>query len=772
MTRAPAGLVLACLALGGCRPASPTPAATRPAVKAYLNFPAELSEGQWKAVPAFPGVTFDWAVRALYERVSNRYVVIEREGRVWAFANDAGVTRKTLLLDLSPRTQGFYDCGLLGLAFHPEYGRRSSPRGSHVFLWYNFSERPQGSRAARPRYRTPSFNRLARFELPPGATRIDPASEVVLIDQYDETTFHEGGAMFFHPQDGFLYLSLGDDFVPDNTQRLDRGLFSGVIRIDVDADPRRSHAPRRTPRNARTAHYAIPNDNPFVDPGGATLEEFWALGLRSPHTMSLDARSGRVFIGDVGHESREEVNLLAKGANYEWPLREGSLASAPERPLIGARRGPLVDYPHADGNNCVIAGFVYRGQAHPELTGRLLVGDNGSNRLFTLEVDGPRAGTLRPIGRIPGPTGYLGGLSSFAVDAEGEPLLVRVGAGMNLLRLVPGKRDRAPVPARLSQTGLFAELSDLTPAPGVVPYDVALGHWAGGARARRFVALPNDGDATLDPAREQALYHPGETWGLPEGAVLAQHFDLALDARQPERVRRLETRVLVRSRRGEFYPLSYRWSADGRDAELVPRDAEAHEEFELRDAHGRVTTLTWPYPSRAQCRACHNAAAGGALGLNTRQLAGAGGSGAPAGRQIADWVRLGLLAQAPRAPAAVPPLVPLHARARPLHERVRSYLDVNCAPCHRPDGARALFDARLSTPLEHAGLVDGELLDTLAMPGARVIKPGDPGASILLLRLHSVGDIAMPPVGKPGVDLEASDAVTAWSEELGASGAR
>ncbi len=97
---------------------------------------------------------------------------------------------------------------------------------------------------------------------------------------------------------------------------------------------------------------------------------------------------------------------------------------------------------------------------------------------------------------------------------------------------------------------------------------------------------------------------------------------------------------------------------------------------------------------------------------------------------------------------------------------MRSYLDVNCAPCHRPDGARALFDARLHTPLERSGLIDGELLDPLGMEGARVVKPGDAGASILLLRLHSVGAIAMPPVGKPGVDLTASEAVTRWIEAL------
>jgi uncharacterized repeat protein (TIGR03806 family) len=774
--RAPWALVALLALAGACRPApADSGLAPRVALPAFLNFPPELREGQWKAMPAFPGVTFDWAVRALYETVSDRYVVIEREGRVWAFANDEAVREKTLLLDLSSRTQGYYDCGLLGIAFHPEYGRRGSPRADHVFLWYNYSERPQGSRAQRPRYRTPSFNRLARFRLPPGATRIDPASEVVLIDQYDETTFHEGGDMFFHPRDGFLYLSLGDDFVPDNTQRLDRSLFSGVIRIDVDADTRRSHAPRRRPRNARTAHYGIPRDNPFVDPRGAALEEFWALGLRSPHTMTLDPPTGRIFVGDVGDQAREELNLLEPGGNYEWPFREGLEGGQPARPVIGTRRAPLLDYPHRDGDNCIIAGFVYRGQAHPELSGRLLLGDNGSNRVWAVELDGPRAGQRRPIARVPGPAGYLGGLSSFARDATGEPLLVRVGAAMNLLRLVPGARDRTRIPGRLSETGLFADTATLTPAPGVVPYEINLPHWAGGARTRRFIALPHDGDASLDPEREQAGFDPDATWRLPEGTVLVQHFELPLEPGAPRSVRRLETRVLVRSRRGgEFYPLSYRWDADGRDARLVPRDAEAREDIVVRDAQGRESSVPWHYPSRAQCRQCHNAAAGGALGVNTRQLRRPLDFGRGPEDQIQAWAQTGRLAGTPAAAAleAAPRVQPLDDSGAPLEARVRSYLDVNCAPCHRPDGARALFDARLTRPLARAGLVDGELLDSLGMDGARVVKPGDVGASILLLRLHSVGDIAMPPVGKPGVDLAAAAAVTRWIESLAASAAR
>jgi uncharacterized repeat protein (TIGR03806 family) len=764
-------LLLAAATLPACRGTTPparTGLAARVPVKAFLNFPPDLPEPGFRAVPAFRGVTFDWAVRAVYERASNRYVVIEREGRVWAFPNDEATRDKALLLDLTQRTQGYYDCGLLGIALHPQYGRRGSPHESEIFVWYNYSDRPQGSREQRPRYRTPSFNRLSRFHLPPGARRIDPASEVVLIDQYDETTFHEGGAMFFHPDDGFLYLTLGDDFIDDNAQRLDRSLFSGVIRIDVDADPRRSHPIRRHPRNARTAHYAVPEDNPFVDPQGGALEEFWALGLRSPHTMSLDRRTGRIFLADVGHMAREELNLIVKGGNYEWPFREGAQGGEPAHPVIGERRAPILDYAHEDGNNCIIGGFVYRGQAHPELAGRFLLGDNGSNRVWALPVDGERAGKLRQIARIPGPTGYVGGLSSFAEDAQGEPLLVRVGARMPLLRLAPGPRDRAALPATLAQTGLFADVAALTPAPGVVRYEVNLPHWADGARAAHWIALPSDGESGLDPEREQITFGADGEWRLPQGSVLAQQLDLPLDARRPEHVRRVETRVLVHSRRGEFYALSYRWRADGREADLVARDAQDVEEIETRDAQGRAETVAWRYPSRAQCRQCHNGAAGGALGLSARQLEREIDYGAGRESQMAAWAQAGMLARAP-ATVAGERLAPLGDARESLEHRVRSYLDVNCAPCHRPDGARALFDARRRTPLAQSGILGGEVLNPLGMQGARVVTPGDPATSLLLFRLHSVGAIAMPPVGKARVDLAAAEAVTRWIEELGAA---
>ena len=99
----------------------------RSAVPAYLNFPHATPEGPWKTIPAFPHLRFNFAVRLLYEPRTARYYVIEREGRIWSFADDRNTHEKRLVLDLSSHTQGYFDCGLLGLAFHPDFGVAGRP---------------------------------------------------------------------------------------------------------------------------------------------------------------------------------------------------------------------------------------------------------------------------------------------------------------------------------------------------------------------------------------------------------------------------------------------------------------------------------------------------------------------------------------------------------------------------------------------------------------------------------------------------------------------
>jgi hypothetical protein len=694
---------------------------------AYLNFPHATPVGRWRTVEAFKNLRFHFAVRAVYEPRTRRYYVAEREGRIWSFADDPLTRDKTLVLDLSAETQGYFDCGLLGLAFHPDFGVPGKAGSRDFFVWYNHSPRPKTPEETKPergthrsqrvsRFHIPSGNRLARFRLRPGALTADPRSETVLIDQANETVFHEGGDMFFHPKDGFLYLTLGDDDLTDKTQAIDQGLFSGVLRLDVDCRGR-SHPIRRPAKDAVTAHYCIPDDNPFVDAKGGRLEEFWALGLRSPHTMSLDPATGRIWLGDVGNASREEIDVVERGANFEWPYREGSLETAAAPPVaIGARQAPFYEYGHGL-HACVIAGFVYHGRELPELEGRLLFGDNVSNHIFAIDAARPGA-TAVELARLPGETGYGAGLSSFAQGAHGEILLVRVG-DQRLFQLVPSTDPPAVMPALLSQTGAFGDVKRLAPQPGLAAYDVNLPHWTNGTRSRHWLALPRG-----------AAFHYGKNhaWELPRGAVLVQHLETA--------ERPLETRFLVAESGGEAYAASYRWREDGSDADLV--------------AGAAADT----------CMTCHTRAAGFSLGLNARQLNHAG--------QLRAWSEAGLFDRKlePEVLKDAPRLRALDDRSATALERVRSYLDVNCAHCHRSGGVRGLFDARFTTGFAEQDIVDGDLHDSLGMEGARVVAPGDVSRSILFLRLSASGAIGMPPVDKETVDADAVALFSDWIEHL------
>ena len=209
--------------------------------------------------------------------------------------------------------------------------------------------------------------------------------------------------MFFG-RDGFLYLSLGDegleDFLPEATQRIDGGLFSGIIRIDVDNDPLRSHPIVRQPMANATAPtgwgdtytqgYSIPNDNPWLSPDGKHLEEFFAIGLRSPFGLSYDPASDRIWVSDVGSDKREEISTVRKGDNLQWPYMEGFFEQQDHpRPdsLIGRQKAPVFDYDGSIGS-CVMGGQVYRGTRFPALNGKYLFGDYTYRKLMVLSSNG------------------------------------------------------------------------------------------------------------------------------------------------------------------------------------------------------------------------------------------------------------------------------------------------------------------------------------------------------------------------------------------------
>jgi glucose/arabinose dehydrogenase len=409
---------------------------------------------------AFPNLTFQDPTVFMAEPGTNRIFVCEREGKIWCFDNSPATTTKTLFLDLSSQTQGYSDSGLLGLAFHPQYGQAGSPNRGYVYVYYNYTPgQIVGSLTAPPDNQTPCYDRLSRFTVQDGSATADPGSELVLVNQFDRDLWHNGGDMFFGA-DGFLYYTDGDEGGENDqyaqTQKINSGLFSGVFRIDVNMDPTKSHPIRRQPVGGAaqpagwpgtyTANYYIPNDNPWQDSTGGTLEEFYALGLRSPHRMTYDPVSGQVWIGDVGQNLWEEVDLLQKGANFQWSYLEGPAAGPTAKPatIIGTEAPPVYAYGHYDGNGCVIGGYVYRGaQYAADLGGKYIFADYNSNRIFSMSYSGSGTPTIGYVATLPGKSMAAGGITTIGQDANGELYFCTLGATASIYRLALPSTDGA-----------------------------------------------------------------------------------------------------------------------------------------------------------------------------------------------------------------------------------------------------------------------------------------------------------------------------------------
>jgi len=549
---------------------------SRPSFTAYhgtLPATAPTFSGSWSTVEAFPSITFLNAlgITELPGQASNnrRMVVWEREGRVYSFPKSASAnnTQKTLMLDISNKCQGWDDSGLLALAFHPGFGTTNR----YVFIYYTWVTpgTVQGSPTSRPPTFTPCRDRLARFNVNLDGT-IDAASETIFIDQVSASIWHNGGGMFFHPTNGFLYLTNGDDAQANvNTQRIDRGLYSGVLRIDVDQRGGAiSHPIPRQPQPSGSVaqNYYIPNDNPFVGQTGV-LEEFFAVGLRSPHRMTCDPVTGRIFIGDVGLANWEEIDIIAPGEsalNFQWDRFEGNTGDLTP-PHLGTNRRPAIAYSHSEGS-AVIGGYVYRGaEFASDLGGKYIFGDNGAGIVWYLDESTTPA-TKVPLAQLPnggGPSSgsnYVG-LSSFGLDADNELYLCQMSStGGKIFKLARSGTPPPALPATLSATGLMSNLATLTPATGFTAYDVINPLWSDRASKQRWFAIP-DG--------QQANYAPTGDWTFPAGSVWLKHFDLPTDDSNPSVKRRLETRVLVRDANNYVYGMTYKWRADNSDADLV-----------------------------------------------------------------------------------------------------------------------------------------------------------------------------------------------------------
>jgi len=708
-----------------------------------LTLPASPPQFGYSLADAFPGLTFAQPVcLASPPGETNRLFILEKGGNIVVITNLAAPTR-TVFMHLNVMASG--ESGLLGIAFHPGYAT------NRYFYLFN-------SRTLTTSQGSGLHQRISRFERSP--TNPDqglPNTELPLITQIDSADNHQGSDLHFGP-DGYLYVSLGDEGPQydgaNNAQKITKNYFSAILRIDVDKRPGNLLP---NPHPANTTNYFVPADNPYV---GATSfngqpvapanvrTEFYAVGFRNPWRMSFDPVTGELYVGDVGQDSFEWVDVVVKGGNYGWSFYEGFHKGFKTPPPGFTRINPIHEYAHGSGparGNAIIGGVVYRGSRLSQLYGAYVFSDNVSGNVWTLRANGTNQ---VPSQRITGAASP----AAIGVDPRnGDVLIAQLGG--QIMRLnYDSSPVGTPLPPTLADTGAFSDLASLKVNPGIVGYEVNVPFWSDGAQKQRWFSIPNL-DATMGFNRDG-------NWSLPEGSIWIKHFELELTNGVPESRRRLETRFIVRSS-NHVYGITYRWDDAQKTAALVPEQG-MDEEFLIHDGNA-TRTQVWHYPSRAECLTCHTTVAGGALGFKTAQMNRDFDYGAAVDNQIHALSEAGYFTTKPGGIHTLRALVTATNQAASLEARVRSYLAANCSNCHQPGGPTAAkFDARISTATALTGLIRGRLSETTGDDQDRVIQPGSTQHSILLQRISRRGPGQMPPLSTTVVDTNAVQLLTEW----------
>ncbi len=725
---------------------------------ANLNVPATPPATTYTTAAAFATLTFNQPINlATVPGDTQRLFVVQRGGVIRMIPSvTAPSASSSVFLDLatlcSSRGETLLtsvDRGLMSMAFHPQHASNG-----RFFVWYSVAVAGQ------------NYYRISRFNVQAGdPNQADSTSEAVLIQQLEPNGFHLGTDMHFGT-DGYLYVSAGDGGGQNdsrrNGQRIDLNFHCALMRLDVDKLPGNPepnlHA--SVPRDGGLARYAVPADNPFVTanptvsfngqdlPAANVRTEFYSVGLRNPFRFSIDAPTGEIWVGDVGQDAREEINLATNGGNFGWSWREGTIAgpNAGEALPGFTYTNPLYEYVVGNGSfqgHSVTGGIVYRGTNLPSLTGAYIFADYVDGHLWALRRTPGVA-----VERLTGNAGFV----AFCADpSNGDVLAADIQEG-RIYRLVAGS-DTGGYPTTLSATGLFADVATLSPAPGLLPYSPNLSFWSDFAIKRRWFIVPDA--STLTWAREGA-------WTYPDGMIWVKHFDLETTRGNPATVQRIETRVLVKNASGS-YGVSYRWNAAQTEATLV---ADGGESFDIDVIENGIPRVQhYRIPSRGECITCHNAGAGPALSFNTRQLNRSATMNGFVGNQIDLLHQAGYFANTPEPTNVLPRHVRPDETQFPLEARVRSYLAVNCANCHAAGLAiaPASWDARPNVSLADTLLINGPATQNGGNPANRLIVPGDPNHSIVLNRIAATnGFTRMPPLGSNELDQANIALLTDW----------
>ena len=700
------------------------------------ELPGDVTPGQMEVRRVFPDLAFPNLVFLTQAPGdSSRFFVLDQAGRILTFPNNqsAVMADVDVFLDLNEVSQVNYggERGLLGLAFDPEYMSKGE-----FYVHYTHDEGDNGT------------TRVSRFTNDDPSDNIAEAtSEEVILSLAQPYGNHNGGMIAFGP-DNMLYIALGDGGSANDPlnsgQRLDT-LLGKILRLDVHSQPDPG------------LNYHVPEDNPFamsMAPG--VLHEIYAYGLRNPWRFSFDKMNGTLYAGDVGQNSWEEIDVIVAGGNYGWKIMEGShcRGNAPTCATSEEMILPIAEYVNPTIGRSVTGGYVYYGSEVPSLYGTYLYGDYVSKRIWGLVYDGQEV--------IEGP--YLleenSGLdiASFGQDASGEVYVCDRGRG-GIYVLGPAQASPgSSFPKKLSDlpSALIAGAGIDQTSQGIIPYQPSTELWSDGALKERFIAIPGLG---------QIGYRESGGWDFPEETVLVKNFLLPLDDRDPQgSAKRIETRLLFK-KDNDWHGFTYEWNKDETDADLL--ETGKTRIFSITGENGLSYEYGWYYPSRTDCMVCHTAAENRVLGLNTAQmntdypypLSGV------TDNQLRAFDHVGLFSETlPDDAVNLPAMPNAFDLTAPLQDRARAYLAANCAMCHQPGGpTNSNIDLRWQVANDDSNMINAEPGNDLGVPGSRIIDPGDPEKSVLLLRMTLRGtSLQMPPLATSKVDQAGTGLIRDW----------
>ncbi|MCU4676055.1 starch-binding protein [Catenovulum sp. 2E275] len=661
----------------------------RPLLAAELNFPlaGNVSGGNYEFEPAFPALNglFSSPVMVTNDGTNDLVYVVDKKGTLSVFPNDKNVSvaQVNVILDITAEVRDYHEQGLLSVAFHPDFATNG-----YAYIYYiegdNDNESDNGVFGDAV---------LERIKLNDTYLPTDVIERVEVLRIAQPGPDHKGGMMAFHPSTGEFYLGVGDGAYGDTAieptppdTRTNNGaqdtsnLLGSFIRLEM----------RETP-NDQGLYYDIPTDNPYVD-NPNIRDEIWSYGHRNPWRWSFDkVLPYTLWETEVGQAGFEEVNIINAGQNYGWPICEGTNHRGNDggdpnqtRSCENDLTAPVGGYYHNTGSVSIIGGFVYRGTQLPGLTGKFIYGDYVSKKIWSANED--ETDVLVSAA-------FPSNISSFGTDLAGEKVYISThGAEYNglstIYRMIDSDVQAAVIPEKLSETGLFADLTNRIPSHGVIEYDVNSDGWFDGLQARHFIAVPN---------AQKIEFNEANLWDLPVGSVLVKHLELPISATE---TRGFETSVLFKQTSGNWASANYYWDASGTDATLVNEAITVNVDQFFA---GAILNHDRQVRSGNECTACHiGTGSKEPLAITTGQLNKSFDYQGVQSNQLDAFNEIGLFTLDIGFGVNHQRLADPQDAADSLPERASAYFETNCSHCHNG----SFMDLNYDTPLAERDIMN------------------------------------------------------------------